>query len=167
VENNAKSAKAEAQAAKARAKAMRPWYAKKRLWLAAAVIVVIAVAIASSGGGKNEASGDSSAGSDNGISAGLGSQDASGDVTNLDCGAPDAIGITYPKVTVTNNSSKASDYVITLVAESADGATKYDETPVFITNLQPGQTMTEEGMFTSELPSGAVCKVTEVQRTAS
>ena len=44
---------------------------------------------------------------------------------------------------------------------------KYDDTIVMITGLAPGQTMTEEGMFTNELPVGAVCKITEVQRTAS
>jgi hypothetical protein len=33
--------------------------------------------------------------------------------------------------------------------------------------LAPGQTMTEEGMFLNDIPTGAVCKVTEVQRTAS
>jgi hypothetical protein len=73
----------------------------------------------------------------------------------------------YPSVNVTNNSSKASSYFITIVAESADGATKYDDTIVMITDLAPGQTMTEESIFTNEIPEGAICRVTEVQRTAS
>jgi hypothetical protein len=164
---DARAAKAEAQAAKAKAKAMRPWYLKKRWWLAGAVIILVVAAVASAGGGGSSTDTSASTGGDSGISSGLGSQDASADVQSLDCGAPDAIGVTYPKVTVKNNSSKASDYMITVVAESADGGTKYDETSVFITALQPGQSMTEEGMFTNELPSGAICKVTEVQRTAS
>lgn len=164
---DARTAKAEAQAAKAKAKAMRPWYLKKRWWLVGAVVVIVAIAVGSSGGSDSSSDTAATSGGDAGISSGLGSKDASADVQSLDCGAPDAIGVTYPKVTVKNNSSKASDYIITIVAESADGSTKFDETPVFITALQPGQSMTEEGMFTNELPSGAVCKVTEVQRTAS
>ena len=47
-----RSAQADAKAAKARAKAMRPWYRKKRFWLlgaAALVAVIVAVAAASSG----------------------------------------------------------------------------------------------------------------------
>lgn len=162
---DARSAKAEAKAAKAKAKALRPWYLRRRWWLLAAIVVVIAAAAAGSGGGDSSSS--TASDGDNGISSGLGSKDASSDVTNLDCGAPDAIGVTYPKVTVTNNSSKSSNYVITIVAESADGSTKYDETSAFISNLGPGQTMTEQGMFTNELPSGAICKVTEVERTAA
>lgn len=164
---DARSAKAEAQAAKAKAKAMRPWYVKKRWWLVGALVAIVAIAVGSSGGGDSYSDTAATSSDDSGISTGLGSKDASADIQSLDCGAPDAIGVTYPKVTVKNNSSKASDYMITIVAESPDGGMKYDETPVFITALQPGQSMTEQGMFTNELPSGAVCKVTAVQRTAS
>jgi hypothetical protein len=163
---DARTAKAEAKAAKAKAKALRPWYMKKRVWLLGAVVIIIGAAVASGGGDTSTDTAESSGG-DSGISSGLGSKDATADVQSLDCGAPDIIGVTYPEVTVKNNSSKASDYLITLVAESADGSTKYDETSVFIFDLQPNQSMTEKGMFTNELPSGAICKVTEVQRTAS
>jgi len=168
--DEAKQAKAEAKAAKAKAKSLRPFYKKKRFILLAVIAVIAIIAIASGGGSNSsDSSGSSSnsgASSDT-IGKGLGSSDASGDIVDIECGAPDAIGMTYPKVTVKNNSSKPSDYLITVVAESADGATRYDSTPVFITALGPDQTMTEEGIFTNELPAGAVCKVTEVQRTAA
>ena len=101
------------------------------------------------------------------ISTGLGSKDATDDVNSLDCGTPDSLGFINPSVNVTNNSSKSSTYFITVTAESADGATKYDDTVIMITSLAPGQTMTEEGMFLNDIPTGAVCKITEVQRTAS
>jgi hypothetical protein len=52
--NEHRDAKAEAKAAKAYAKATRPWFKKKRWWLAGLVIVIIA-AVAGGGG-----SGDSS-----------------------------------------------------------------------------------------------------------
>ncbi len=175
--DEARAAKADAKAAKARAKELRPFYKKKRWWLLAIVAVVIISTAIGSGGSGDEATSDTSKGggtesteapsTGDTIGTGLGSKDAAADINSLECGTPDAIGMTYPSVSVTNNSSKASDYFITIVAESADGATKYDDAIVMITGLAPGQTMTEEGIFTNELPVGAVCKITEVQRTAS
>ena len=178
--DEARLAKAEAKAAKAKAKGLRPFYKKKR-WIFLAAIVVIIVIVASSGGGsKDKGSNSSSASSgtssedsaasgqtEDTIGTGLGSKDAAGDINSLDCGAPDSLGFINPTVNVTNNSSKPSTYFITVAAESADGATKYDDTVIMITNLAPGQTMTEEGMFLNDIPEGAVCKITEVQRTAS
>jgi len=182
----AREAKAEAKAAKARAKGLRPFYKKKRWWLLAVVVVAVGGSALGSGGSdeSNDAGSSNSSGSEESssteatssteesstedtIGTGLGSKDATADINSLDCGTPDAIGMTYPSVSVTNNSSKTSTYFITVVAESADGATKYDDTIIMITELASGQTMTEEGMFTNELPAGAVCKITEVQRTAS
>jgi len=167
--DEARLAKAEAKAAKAKAKGLRPFYKKKR-WLSLAAIVVLIAIIASSGGGSDNA-GDSkssdSPSTEDTIGTGLGSKDASADINSINCGTPDAIGMVYPSVNVTNNSSKASSYFITIVVESADGATKYDDTIVMITDLAPGQTMTEESIFTNDIPEGAICRVTEVQRTAS
>ena len=48
----ARNLRAEAKAAKAYAKAERPWYKKKRWWLAAAVVVIIIAAVA--GGGNSD-----------------------------------------------------------------------------------------------------------------
>ncbi len=184
-QDDARSAKANAKAAKARAKALRPWYLKKRWWLTGVVVITVIAAVAGSSGSQESSSTSSGSPSgqtespsgqgepegqpstSNGIDQGIGSQDATDDLVNLDCGAPDSIGITYPKVTVKNNSSKPSDYFITVVAQSADGSVKYDDTTIFISALQPGQQQTEEGLFTAEFPSGTICKVTEFQRTAS
>jgi hypothetical protein len=163
---DARTAKAEAKAMKAKAKALRPWYMKKRIWLLGAVVIIIGAAVASGGGDTSTDTASSSSGN-SGISSGLGSKDATADIQDFDCGVTDIIGVTYPSVTVKNNSSKASNYVIEIVFESADGSTKYDETSVFISNLQPGQTMTEKGIITNDLPSGTVCFVSEVQRTAA
>lgn len=169
---DAKSAKADAKAAKAKAKALRPWFKKKRFWALGLIVVVIiysAVGGSSSSNSSTESgdSSDSNATSDT-ISQGLGSSDASGDIVSIDCGTPDALGFRYPKVTVKNNSSKPSTYFITIVAESADGATRYDSTMLSIDALNPDQTMTQDGLpFTKELPEGAICKVSEIQRTAS
>lgn len=52
----AKNAKAEAKAAKARAKALRPWYQKKRVIFPAVVVVLIVIIAASNSGKKNSPS---------------------------------------------------------------------------------------------------------------
>jgi len=169
--DEAKTAKAEAKAAKARAKSLRPWFKKKRFWVLGIIAAFIVIAIISPDGDSTtstEPTADSTnSATNNTVGSGLGTNDATADVKITDCGTPDAIGVTYPTVEVTNNSSKASTYFITLVAESQDGSVLYDNTIISIMSLQPNQSTTEKGMFTKEIPAGAVCKVTEVQRTAS
>ncbi len=170
-----KQAKAAAKAAKAGAKALRPFYKKKRWWLAGAVVVIVAASAAGSGGTTTSNSNsdstaspsDTSGSTGDTISTGFGSKDASADIVDFSCGSPDSIGFSYPSITVKNNSSKASDYIITVTFESADGSTKYDDSMAIINSLQPGQSTTEEGLPVSDIPAGAVCKVTEVSRTAS
>lgn len=103
----------------------------------------------------------------NSVGSGIGSQDASGDVKINSCGTVDSIGFRYPKVTVVNRSSKPSDYYITIVYESSDGKIKYEDSFVIVDSLNPGQSTSKEGMPVSDVPSKAICKVTEVQRTAS
>jgi hypothetical protein len=54
---NTQEARAEAKAAKARAKAMRPWYRKKRFWLLGIIVLLIIIGIAASAsGGKGSPS---------------------------------------------------------------------------------------------------------------
>ena len=174
-----KQAKAAAKAAKASAKALRPFYKKKRYW-ALAIIGVIAISSAVSSGSSTEVAvddttdstvsshtDDNSSSTQDTISTGLGSKDAAGDIVNLECGSPDALDFSYPKVTIKNNSSKASDYFVTVVFESADGLTRYEDSMIVVNSLQPGQSTTETGLPVSDIPTGAICKVTEVQRTAS
>ena len=173
--NVEKEARAKAKAAKAEAKALRPFWKKKRWWLVGGVALIVAVGVSSaeddssqtdtSKGAESRSSQD--AGTENTVGKGLGSKDASTDVIDLNCAASDELGFSYPEVTVKNNSSKPSTYFITMVAESADGSIRYDDTIIMINALQPAQTTTESGMFTKELPRGAVCKITEIQRTAS
>ena len=171
-----KEAKAEAKAAKAAAKALRPWFKKKRFWLLGAIAIVVIVVI--QGGADStpttqsteksgtEAESNEQTATEDTVGTGLGSKDASGDIDSVDCGTPDVIGVRYPEVKVTNRSEKTSTYFITLEFESADGGTKYDETTIFITSLESGQTMTEKGFISKDIPEGAVCKITEIQRTA-
>jgi hypothetical protein len=167
--DDAKRAKAAAKAAKAEAKALRPFYKKKRWWTIG-VIAIIAIISATSGGGSTPSNTDNAeagGSTENTVSTGLGSKDASADIVSIDCGSPDSIGVTYSKVTIKNNSSKPSDYFVTVVYESADGSMRYDSTIASAMNINPGQSTVAEGMIMEEIPAGAVCKVSEVQRTAS
>ena len=108
-------------------------------------------------------------GSDTTISQGLGSTDASADVSapTIEKSGEEPFTITEAKVTITNNSAEASDYFITIAAESPDGATRYEETVVSVLALEPGQSTEETGAFFDELPPDAVAVIKEVQRTSS
>mgnify|MGYP000934966661 CR=1 FL=1 len=113
--DEARLAKAEAKAAKAKAKGLRPFYKKKRWWALAAVAVIV-IAVSSGGGSKEETSSSNdsstSGATENTISTGLGSKDATDDINSLDCGTADSLGFINPTVNVTNNSSKPSTYFI-------------------------------------------------------
>ena len=164
-----KDAKAEAKAAKAKAKALRPWFKKKRFWLLGIVGVFIAMQVTSGSDSTTTTSSDSEEVvaenvTEDTIGTGLGSKDATADIDSVDCGTVDSFGARYPEVKVTNRSEKTSKYVITVDFESPDGSTKYDETIIIITSLNPGQSMTEQGLIMGDIPDGAVCKVSEVQR---
>lgn len=74
------------------------------------------------------------------------------------------------KVTLTNHSSKTSDYSGTVVFESPDGKTQYGDAPLFVENLNPGQTKTTEVSMLDNLPKGAkkvVARLTDFDRMSS
>lgn len=101
------------------------------------------------------------------VGRGFGSKDASGDVK---LGKPTTNGywVVIP-VTVTNHSSKRSDYFIDVSLESADGKTQYDTGSAFARRVEPGQSAREEVLMTKvkELPSGARPSLKSVQRSPS
>ena len=134
---------------------------------AATVFVALLAVVATAASGSEEAS--SSGGSESGVSKGLGASDASTDVSapRIVREGEGALELVYGEVKITNNSSKRSDYFVTVAAESPDGATRIDETMVSVMGLDPGQNATEKGIFSKDVPADAVLKVLEVQRTAS
>jgi hypothetical protein len=79
--------------------------------------------------------------------------------------------LNFPQVpvTITNHSSKRSNYIVDLTIESADGKTQIDSTIVAANNLEPGQTAKETGHFfkPGPLPAGAKVVVKKVTRYAS
>ena len=72
-------------------------------------------------------------------------------------------------LTVLNNSSKPSDYFVTVAFESTDGKQQLDTAIAAITALASGQTATEQAVsLKSDLRAQPfTCKVTKVFRTAS
>lgn len=76
------------------------------------------------------------------------------------------------KLKITNNSSKPSNYLITVAFNSPDGATQYDTGSASVSNLAPGQTAEEtasslKSETRAKAKAGMTCKVTNVTRFAS
>lgn len=110
---------------------------------------------------------DVDAGQGDDVSQGLGSRDASGDVSDvrIEWGSG-AYTLHEVVAVVTNNSEKRSDYAIDVAIESPDGSVRHDQVFLWVENLEPGQ-MTEVRSSFDDAPEGAVPVVKTVQRTAS
>ena len=90
------------------------------------------------------------------------------DVAAVRVSPPDILGAVYIEVTVTNRSSKRSDYWIDLTLTSSNGSIKYGDTWVSISDLEPGQTMTEKAFpIFAEEATGGLRYEYRVRRTAS
>jgi hypothetical protein len=142
----------------------------RRALLAGALFVAVLATAASGSDSATKAKSDGTTKTgDTSITNGLGSADASGDVTDpkIVREGEDPLTLTYASVAIKNNSSKRSDYFVTLAVESPDGATRIDETVVSVSGLEPGQSAVEKGMLTKDIPADAVVKVQQVQRLAS
>jgi hypothetical protein len=175
---NYASSKADAKAAKARAKAMRPWFKKKRFLLPLALLVIIGLSVAASSGGSDEdppvaaggedTGGEDTGGEDTGVRSSSGNEEnpPADDVSVTSCEADD-VGFMVAKGTVTNNSSEASDYIIEIAFESSDGATQYGTGSAFVSGLEPGQNTPLDANSLTEAGGEFVCRITEVDRFAA
>ena len=170
---SAKEAKAQAKAAKAYAKAQRPFWKKKRVLFPAALLLVILLAVAAGGGGGDDDTTNTSAVAaqgDNGVSTGFGTKDASADVKVGTLGDADILGFRKPELTITNNSSKRSNYFVELSLESADGKTQHDTANATAQNVEPGQSTAGTVLPFTKVkgaPADAIVKVKSVSRTAA
>src|SRR5262249_55135208 len=140
------------------------------------VVAVAAIGVTTASGetaksATSKSSDSTTADGSKNVSSGLGAKDATADVTGVKMvreGDPGFV-IVSAQITVKNNSSKRSDYIVTIAAESPDHKTQYGDTPVVVNGLEPGQTTTTKDAFltTSEIPANAIAVVKEVQRTSS
>ena len=170
---DAAEAKAQGKAAKAYAKAQRPWYKKKRYILGMGLLALIVI-VAVAGGGGEENGGEDRAGeateetpNDNGIESDLSSNEENppgADVDDVTC--TEDLGLITGVVTVTNNSSETSNYLVTVGVEQ-DGA-KIGDGFGSLDNVDPGQTGRIEVVATADSGGNPfTCVVDEVERFSS
>lgn len=90
------------------------------------------------------------------------------DVVITACAKDDTLGFAEATVEVTNNSSKASSYMIEIAFESEDGSTQVGTGSAFVTGLAAGQKKVEE-VTSFEEPGDQpfTCKVSSVDRLAA
>jgi Protein of unknown function (DUF2510) len=149
--------------------------AKKRrgclTWLliggGALVLLIVVVAIAAGSGSSSKPSSSSKNGTSKGFTAG-GSTDPTHEVKITSCRKDPTLGLLDVKGTAINDTSKRSDFYITLTITTKDGKTQLGSTNAIAQNVEPGQTARWDAPSTVENPpAGAVCKVSTVSRTAS
>ena len=169
-----RDAKAEAKAAKARAKAMRPFYAKKRFIIPAALVaLIVVVALASGGGGEGNDS-QPVAADDTSTTAADGPNTASSntefppadDVAITECTTQEALGWPVAKLTITNNSPKSSTYMVSVNFVNTAGQ-KIGEGMISSSNVAPGQQALVEASGTGEPEPGFTCEIAQVERFAA
>ncbi|CAB4890493.1 unannotated protein [freshwater metagenome] len=136
--------------------------ATEKLILITAVVAATVVLVAS---GEKSGSGDSQSNSPAASSA-TQNNGPNGDVEIATC-TTDSMGQLSATVKITNNSSKASNYIITVVFETSDGATQIDSTFAAANNLEPGQNATADAYSFKDAPAGFKCRITDVTRYAS
>lgn len=161
---SASDARAQAKAAKAYAKAKRPFYKKKRYWLVAVIVVIIIAAVASSSSNDDKTNSANNGGTKS--LSNNGTHPPQADVTLTSCSADD-LGFFQALAKVTNHSSKRSNYIIEIAFDSKDGKTQLDTTSVIVNNLEPGQSSNQKGGTLTKATGAYTCKVTDVNRFAS
>ena len=128
------------------------------------IVVIVVASLASNGGGGRAATTSTPAG-DRGVSRGLGTADATQDV-KIDKGSVSgADGLAKATLTITNHSSKRSDYYIEAVLLNSAGE-NIGSANALVQGVEPGQVAHAEltGVYTGKLHS---LKINQVQRTAS
>lgn len=175
-----RDAKAEAKATKARAKAMRPWFKKKRIMIPLVFVLFVVIAAAASGGSDNSTNLNASDNSPEtseaaaaapttpGVRQGLGTKDASADVELISCARDQYLG-RKANIKVTNHSSKPSNYIIEVVFESADGKEQLGTGSTFVNGLEPGQSKQDDviAFDSTDSSTPGKCRVSSVQRNAA
>ena len=181
------TARADAKAAKARSKAMRPWYKKKRFVLPLALLAVIVAVSLTAPGAEEEpgvVAGDPDAPTTEPAAdappttapeesdgprtvSGNTENPPEADVAITEC-TTDELGYMQALGTVTNNSSKASNYSVEIAFETPDGSTQLASTATFVSGLEPGQNAPLEAFSFEEAPADGqfACRITGVTRFA-
>ena len=128
--------------------------------LAIAIGVVSVCALGASGetAGSSESSGDSTETSPV-------KHEPEDDVTVSKCYSD--LGSPQADITILNHSSKASNYMVSVKFESADGSQLIDTSFVAVNDLNPGQSAVEQAVSFSDVSGRFTCSVSDVTRYAS
>ncbi len=89
------------------------------------------------------------------------------DVTILSCGRDKITGFAYPKIRITNRSSKTSTYVVTIAVTDATGKRQVGTAHAVVDRLEPGQSSTPDTPTAEKAMASMRCKVASAQRTVS
>lgn len=79
----------------------------------------------------------------------------------------DQFGDLDAKVRITNHSSKASDYIVTVAFESQNGSEQIDTGTAIVDSLQPGQSTNQDAGGTKSYKKQFKCVLSDAERTAS
>jgi len=134
--------------------------------LAVVAVLSIGILIASGETSGTSDSGESAESNSDVTQAETSPSSETDDVKLTSCGA-DSLGYLQAELTVTNNSSKESDYIINVVFESDDGSTQLDTAISFVNNLKPGQNKVEKALSFTEAPANFTCTISSVDRSES
>lgn len=91
---------------------------------------------------------------------------AAADITISGCVTSD-FGSPEAHLTIKNNSSKTSNYIITIAFDSPDGGTQYDTGLAAVDNLTPGQTSQTDATAFKQVSTKFVCKIASATRYAA
>lgn len=166
-----REAAAEAKASKARAKAMRPWFKKKRFVLPLALLLIVIIGVVAGGGSddtgttETAAAGDSSDGPR--TRSGNETNPPEADVEIARCYAEALFDHLEAEVEITNNSSEPSDYLGEVVFESENGSEQFDSSHFSASSVEPGQSTTVQVMTATEASGPFTCRIAEVDRFAA
>lgn len=89
-----------------------------------------------------------------------------GDVKITGCHIDPDLNFASASVTITNRSSKPSNYIVQIEFTDSHG-TRLDEGTAATNNLAPGQAAKETAQGTTEVHGTITCRVTDVTRYAS
>ena len=157
----ARQAKADAKAAKATAKALRPWYRKKR-FLAIVIVVIIVIVIASNLSKKTSSTTSSGPNPTvSGAAAPVAPEGSNSDFNVKIEGATFASDFEGKRVIVvnfafTNNSDKAANFLFSLNAQAFQGGIELNDIAIGVdgidsslttADIQPGVTVTVQQPF--------------------
>src|SRR5664280_938723 len=158
-------------------KGKRPIHKRWWVWALGVIAVIIVISSASGGGGKSATTGSPAAVATSdpaaptpraaaapvappapNAAATTGGKNPADDVVVTSCATDDA-GYAGAKIRITNNSSKASNYLVTVTFESPDGATQVGTGIASVNSLQPGQATDEDVNAFKQPTSPYICKV--------